>query len=252
VTRRRIRGTVEIAYRTDRKQVLLTILWCTRLDRFSRRVLAQALCAAGDERCRVRIQAFSAAARDLIRHTLRTLTAPHGGRPRGGCFPYAARDAPPDSSVPELGPGSDELFAAIGHLRNRARLRPRLTVVEGAEAAVSLQEALSALQGICGSITDFVEQVLQPLARHRVCNAVRAFVLATRAEFDDLAARLSDDGVYVQSLTVTKVSAGSACVELEASLGPAAPLGSPPEPGPCCASGRSQTAPSEQRRARFS
>ena len=201
ITGRQLQGTVEIACRTDRIQTQTTILWCRRIDDFSCRVLADAL-RAGNPGQPVRIHAFAAAARDLFEYTLRTLLASHKGHHRRGCFGHSARHGL-----------REELLAAIGDLRRHTCLRPRVTLVQGAEAAGSLNGALSAVLGMRDSIADFLEQVLQPLPR--------AFVLEVRADFDDLAPRRMDHQVYTESLIVTQVSARSVCVELEACPGSA-------------------------------
>ena len=70
----------------------------------------------------------------------------------------------------------------------RACLRPRLTIVEDAEFDGSLQEALSALPGLSGSIGDYLEQVLRPLAPRISQDAIDALILETRRELDELAA----------------------------------------------------------------
>ena len=190
--------------------MLTTILWWGRIDDLSCRLLTDALRAV-DPGHPVRIHVFAAAARDLFRHTLRTLMACLKGRPRGGCSGRSTRRR------------RDELIAAVVDLRRRTCLRPRVTLVQGPEAAASFKETLSAVLIMCDSIADFLEQVLPPLARH----TVRAFILETRAEFEELAARCMDHQLYTESLTVTQMSAKSVCVELEASLGPAGPPGSP-------------------------
>ena len=212
ITRRRLQGTVEVDCRTGRIHTQTTILWCRRIDDFSRRVLADAL-RVGDPAQPVRIHAFAAAARDLLRYTLRTLITFHKGRPLGACFGHSPRHRRPPGCIPGSARRKEELHAAIGDLLSRTRLRPCVTVVQGAEAAGSLSQAVLAVVGMTDSIVDFLEQVLQPLPR--------PFVLEIRAEFDDLAPRPMDHQVYTQRLIVTRVSAKTVCVELEACPGPA-------------------------------
>ena len=207
ITGRQLQGTVDIAYRTDRKQVMMTILWASRLDGFSRRILAQAMRAAVRRRPAVRVHALAAAARDLLHDTLRTLAACHRGRPLRRSF------------ISEAGPRREQLLAAIGDLRNHDLLGPRVTFLEGAEAGASLQEALSALQRMSDSFSCFLQEVLQPLSPHIGPHAVRAIILETRAEIDELAACQTVGDLYVESLTVTIMSPRSVCVELEACLG---------------------------------
>ncbi|MDE0205683.1 MAG: hypothetical protein OXP66_06630 [Candidatus Tectomicrobia bacterium] len=214
ITGRQLQGTVDIACRTDRMHTRTTILWCRRIDDFSRRLLADAL-RAGDPGEPVRIQAFAAAARDLLRYTLRTLITSHKDRPLRARFGHSPRHPQPPGCIDDSARRRDELLAAIADLLGHTRLRPRVTVVQGAEAAGSLSQALSAVVAMTDSIVDFLEQVLQPLPR--------AFVLEIRAEFEDLAPRRMDHQVYTQRLTATRVSARTVCVELEACPGCAQP-----------------------------
>ena len=78
ITTEQLQGEVEIAYRTATTQLLVTILWASRIDAFWRRVLTGALRAAAGEGRPVRIHAFAAGAYELFRHTLRK----HVARPR--------------------------------------------------------------------------------------------------------------------------------------------------------------------------
>lgn len=186
--------------------MLTAILWWGRIDDLSCRLLTDAFRAI-DPSQPVRIHAFAAVARDLFQYTLRNLTACHKGRHGAGCVGRAARRG-----------RREELLAAIGDLRNRTRLRPPVILVQGAEAAASLNKALSAVLKMTDSIADFLDQVLQPLPR--------AFVLEIRAEFDDVAPRRMDPQVYTESLIVTQVSTKSMCVELEACPASTTPAGS--------------------------
>ena len=195
---------------TDYSRVLSTIRWWGRIDDLSCRLLTDALRAV-DPRRPVRIHAFAAGARDLFRCTLRTLSACHSGRSRGACFGRSARHGLTESCIAESARRREELLAAIVALRSH-------TLVQGAESTGCVKEALSAVLGMCDSIADFLEQVLQPLARRIGRNALRAFVLETRAEIDELAARLNHQ-LYTESLTVTQASARSMSVELAACIG---------------------------------
>ena len=222
ITEEQLQGQVEFAYQTDSTKVLTTILWAGRLDDFSRRVLTEALRVAADEGQPVRIHAFAAAARDLFRHTSQTL-APHaGGRRRRRHARYPDRDGPLDALICEARAGAesghDELLTAIDELAKNNHLRPRVVVMEGAEAERLVTEALSALQGLFAAIGSFLERVLQPLEPHISPEAVRAFALETRRELDELAACCTADEVYVEALTVTELGDKSESLVVEVSL----------------------------------
>ena len=222
ITRDQLQGTVEFAYQTDSTKVLTTILWAGCLDDFSRRVLADALRAAADEGHPIRIHAFAAAARELFRHTSQTLTPHAGGRGRRRRARYPDRDGPLDALISEASAGleslHDELLAAIDELRKDGHLRPRVVVAEGAEAERFVREALSTLQGLFAAIGSFLERVLRPLHPHISRDAVRAFVLETRSEVDELAACCTADAVYVEALTVTELGDKSESLVVEVSL----------------------------------
>ena len=222
ITRDQLQGTVEFAYQTDSTKVLTTILWAGRLDDFSRRVLTEALRVAADEGQPVRIHAFAAAARELFRHTSQTL-APHaGGRGRRRRARYPDRDGLSDALMSKASSGieslHDELLTAIDELAKNNHLRPRVVVMEGAEAERLVTEALSALQGLFAAIGSFLERVLQPLEPHISRDAVRAFALETRCELDELAACCTADEVYVDALTVTELGDKSESLVVEVSL----------------------------------
>ena len=224
ITEEQLQGQVEFAYQTDSTKVLTTILWSGRIDDFSRRVLAQALRVATGEGHPVRIHAFAAAARELFRHTSQTLGPHAGGR---GCrrrARYPARDGPPDALICEASAGAEaeslhaELLTDVDELSKDSHLRPRVVVMEGAEAERLVTEALSALQGLFALIGSFLERVLQPLEPHISPEAVRAFVLETRSEVDELAACCTADAVYVEALTVTELGDKSESPVVEVSL----------------------------------
>ena len=222
ITEGQLRGEVEIAYRTDTTQLLVTVLWSGRIDDFSRQVLTDALRDAADAGHPVRIHAFAAAARELFRHTSQTL-APHaGGR---GCrrrARYPARDGPPDALISEASAGTeslhDELLTAIDELSKDSHLRPRVVVTEGAKAQRFVTQALSALQGLFASLGSYLERALQPLEPHISRDAMRAFVLETRSEVDELAACCTADAVYVEALTDTELGDKSESLVVEVSL----------------------------------
>lgn len=219
ITADRLQGQVEYAYRTDWTQVLTTILWGGRIDDVSRRVLTDALHMAADEAHPVRIHAFAAAARDLFRHTAQTLAARHKSRWLRRSTGCPVRDAPSDTVIVEVDPLHGDLLAAIDNLRKAACLRPRATIVKGAESDGSLQEALSALQELSDSLGDYLEQVLQPLTLPISRDAIRAFILETRREVDELAACRAADCVYAESLTISKPGGKAVSLEVEAWLG---------------------------------
>ena len=120
--------------------------------------------------------------------------------------------------IPEAGLLHDEFLAAIDDLRNHARLQPRTTVVEGAEAEASLHESLSALQELFDSIGDYLQQVLPPLGPHISRDAIRAFILETRRELDELKACRTVGNMYVECLTITEADDGAIDLEVEGSL----------------------------------
>ena len=221
ITADRFQGQVEFAYRTDWTQVLTTILWGGRIDDVSRRLLTDALRMTADEGHPVRIHAFAAAARDLLRHTAQTLAARHKARIRRGCYTPPARHGLPDSFIPAAGPLHDEFLAVARNLRNAARLRPGATVVEGPEANDSLQEALSALRGLSDSLGDYLQQVLQPLSPRVDHHAIHVFILETRREVNELAACCAVGEAYVEDLTITESDDRSMSIEIEGSLGAA-------------------------------
>ena len=215
----RLQGQIEFAYRTNWTQVLTTLLWGGRIDHVSRRLLTGALRAAIDGACPARLPAFAAAARDLFRHHSQTLAARHKDRARRRCFRHPVAAGQSDNVIPEPGPLHDELLAAIDDLRNHARLRPRVTVLEGADADPSLQEALSALRSLFDAIGDYLEQILQPLAPHVGRHALHAFILETRREVDELAACCMDGEGYVEVLTITEPDDNAISLEVEACFG---------------------------------
>ena len=227
ITRDQLQGTVEFAYQTDSTKVLTTILWAGRLDDFSRRVLTEALRVAADEGQPVRIHAFAAAARELFRHTSQTLAPRLGGRGCRGRPSHPARDGPSEALIYEANAGAeslhDELLAAIDGLGKDSHLRPRVVVTEGAEAEPFVTEALSALQGLFASLGSYLERALQPLEPHISRDAVRAFVLETRSEVDELAACRTVGEVYGEELTITELDDRSVSFEVEGSLGDEAP-----------------------------
>ena len=219
ITADRLQGQVEYAYRTAWTQVTTTILWGGRIDDVSCRVLTGALHAAMDEACPVRLSAFAATARDLFRHASQTLAARHKARARRGCFGHPARGGVSDNFSPSAAPLHDDLLAAINDLRKAAYFRPCVTIVEGAQADGSLQDALSALQGLSASLGDYLEQVLQPLALPISRDAIRAFILETRCEVDELAACRTVGDKYVESLSVTESDDKAISLEVEGWLG---------------------------------
>lgn len=212
ITGDQLQVTIEVACRTDRMQVLTTIGWADCIDNVSRRVLTNALHAAADECCPVRLHAFAAAARDLFQHTCETLTpcpAHHGLSKRIS----AATGAPHGGLL-----SSSKGLAAIDHLRNDARLRPRVTGTNRAATRL-VNEALSALQELYALFGDYLEQALQPLEPFIGRDAIHAFVLETRAEVDELAACHTVGNVYVESLTITEPGDEAISLEVEAALG---------------------------------
>ncbi|MCY4563926.1 MAG: hypothetical protein OXE40_05510 [Gammaproteobacteria bacterium] len=112
----------------------------------------------------------------------------------------------------------DELLAVIDELRKVSHLRPPPVVTESAKAQRFVTEALSALQELFTLIGGYLEQTLQPLEPHVSRDAVRAFVLETRRELDELAPRRTADEAYVENLTVTKLRDNWESLAVEVSL----------------------------------
>ena len=170
----------------------------------------------------MRIHAFAAAARDLFRCASQTLAARHKARAHRRCFGHPSRDGPSHNFISEAGALHHELLAAIDDLRKAACLPPRVTVVQGAEADDSLQDALSALQGLFDSMDGYLELILKPLTPPISRDAIHAFILETRREVDELAACHTAGDVYVESLAITEPGGKAVDLEVKGSLGFAA------------------------------
>ena len=202
---------IEVACHTDRMQVLTTIGWAECIDAVSRRLLTDALRTAAHPDHPARLRFFAAAARDLFRHTAKTLPPHPAGHGLAGPL------------IADANALHGDLLAATCALRNACRLRPRLTVTDRAAAGRCVAQALSALHGLYASFGSYLEQALQPLEPHVSREAVRAFTLETRAELDELAACHTVGNVYAESLTITEPADNAITLEVEASLGHAAP-----------------------------
>ena len=97
-----------------------------------------------------------------------------------------------------------------------AYLRPRVTITDHAEA-------LSALQELYALFFTYLEHALQPLVPLVTRAALRAFILETRHEFDNLTARHALGGGYAETLTVTELGRQIAMIlEIEGSPATAA------------------------------
>ena len=219
ITADRLQAEIEFAYRTDCTQVLTTILWGGRIDDVARLMLTAALRAAIARRLRLCIPDFAVAARDLFRHAARTLAARHRARARRGCFGHPDRRARPDSFTPKAATLHDGLLAAARNLRSIASLQPDLTVVVGAEADDSLRATLSALQEVVGSMGDYLEQVLKPLALPVSREAIHAVILRAHRELNELAACRTVGDAYVERLTVTESHDNAVYLEVEGGSG---------------------------------
>ena len=212
ITRRRLQGTVEVDCRTGRIHTQTTILWCRRIDDFSRRVLADALrvwrpCPAGPHpcfrRCRPRPAAVHAADPDYLsqgppsRRLLRTL--------------------PPSPAAARLHPRfrAPQRRIACRHWRP-AQPHPPSTVRD--RCARRRGRRFLEPGGVGRGGNDGLDR---RFSRTGPAAPSPPFVLEIRAEFDDLAPRPMDHQVYTQRLIVTRVSAKTVCVELEACPGPA-------------------------------
>ena len=209
--------TVEVACRTNRMQVLTTIGWAECIDAFSRHLLTDAFRTATHPDPSARLPVFAALARDLFRHTAKTLV------------PHPAGHGLADPLIADANALHGDLLAATCALRNACRLRPRLTVTDRAAAGHCVTQALSALHGLYAAFGSYLEQALQPLEPHVTRQAVRAFVLETRAELDELAACHTVGNVYAESLTITEPADNAISLEVEAALGGVAPRGSTPD-----------------------
>ena len=216
--------TIEVACQTDRMQVLTTIGWAARLDACSRRLLTDALRTAAQPDPAARAPLFAALARDLFRHAVHTLPPNPGKRTRRHRAAYSARHGPPAAAIPKAGnetpPLPADLLTAIHTLDTAARLRPRVTLTDSAAIERLMRATLAALHGLFASFGSYLEHALQLLEPHVSRRAVRAFVLETRGEVDELAA-CHTAGVYLESLTITEAGDKPACVEVEGSLGAA-------------------------------
>ena len=213
-------------------QALTTLGWAGCIDAVSRRLLMDALRTAAHPGNPARLPVFAAAARDLFKHTSKTL-APHPERRmRRRRAAHPARDRPSDTFIAAAGARADALHddllsssqgrAAIDTLRRDARLRPRVTLTDRAAARL-VNEALSALQALYALFGSYLEHALQPLEPHISRDAVRAFVLETRDEVDDLAACHTLGDLYLESLTITAPGDSPISLEVEGSLGAAGP-----------------------------
>ena len=78
--------------------------------------------------------------------------------------------------------------------------------------------ATDPLQGLFASLGIYLEQALQPLEPHISRDAVRAFILETRHELDDLAACIADADMCAEILTVTEPGDKAISLEVHASL----------------------------------
>ena len=180
ITGGQLQGTVEIAYRTDRTQVLTTILWWGRLDDFLLQALTDALRVAARSGDPVRFHTFAAAARDLFRHTSQRLIRRFRRRRRRRA-PCPAREV--ESNTLWTAPGGTvgllqgELLTRIEELHKDARCRAPMTVTEGAETDRLVCEAMSALQLLFALLGSFLEQVLGPLEPHIGRDTAQALVL---------------------------------------------------------------------------
>ena len=219
ITGEQLRCTVEVACHTETVQVLTTLGWACGLDGFSRRVLTDALRAAAHPDNTARLHVFAAAARELFRHTSKTLAPdPRGGvRRRRAACPACDRLSHP--FIAEAGALHGDLLAAIDKLRNDARLRPHVTITDRAAASRFLSEVLSALQGLYALFGSYLEHALQPLEPLVTRAAVRAFILETRRELDDLATCYTIGDVHAETLTITEPGDNAISLEVEGSLG---------------------------------
>ena len=79
------------------------------------------------------------------------------------------------------------------------------------------------MQKQIAELGSYLEQALQPLEPRISRYVVRAFVLETRRELDELAACHAAGGVYVEALTITEPEGKSMNFEVEGALGSVVP-----------------------------
>ena len=205
MTGEQLQVTIEVARCTDAAHAGTLLGWAGRLDAFSCRLLTDALRAAAQPDSPARLPAFAAAARDLFRHTAKTLPPnPNGHPPTRARHP--ARDEPSDPCIADADALHADLLAAIDALHAAACHRPRVTITDRTEA-------LSALQELYALFFSYLELALQPLEPLVTRAALRAFILETRHEFDNLTARHTLGDGYAETLTVTK--SGNNTISLE-------------------------------------
>ena len=215
---------MEIACRTDSTQVLTTLVWAGRMDAVSRRLLMDALRAAAHPGKPARLPVFAAAARDLFRHAVHTLPTNPGRRARRHRAASPARHRPSHAFAPEPSIEAPSLpadiLAAIDDLRTDTRLQPRVTLTDNAAIDRLTRATLPALHGLFVALGTYLEHALQP---HVSRAAVRAFILETRRELDDLAPCPTTAGVYLETLTLTEPGDNTVTLEIDAALGAAGP-----------------------------
>lgn len=228
ITRAHLQGHVEIACRTDATQALTTLLWASRLDACSRRLLTDALrSAAHPDRWRhavhsdpgARLHVFAALAGRLFRHAVHTLPANPGNRRRRPRIAGPARRGPPDAAIPTADREAPPLLAAIHALHTAARFQPRVTLTDSAAIDRLTRAAIPTLHGLFAALGAYLEHALQPLEAHVGRGAIRACILETRCELDALATHRTAGGVYLERLTITAAGDTLASIEVEGSLG---------------------------------
>ena len=186
-------------------------------------MLADALRAAAHPDNPARLRVFAAAARDLFRHAVQNLPPNPGNRTRRHRAACLARHGPPNAAIPKADseppplPG-DLLSSSKG--RTAARLRPRVTLTDSAEIDRLMGDTRSALHGLFAALGAYLEHALQALEPHVSRDAVRAFILETRGEVDELAACHTAGDVYLESLTVTEAGDKTVSFEVEGALAP--------------------------------
>lgn len=208
-------------------RVLTTLVWSASIDECSRRLLTDAIRAAAHPSSPVRLHIFAAAARNLFLHAVKTLPPNPGCRTHRHRAASPARHRPPPAFAAEPSfeapPLPADLLTPIDGLRAAARLQPRVTLTDGAAIDRLMSETRSALHGLFAALGIYLEHALQPLEPHFSRNAVRAFILETRREFDDLTACPTAGGVYVETITITEPGDNTISIEIDAALGTAGP-----------------------------
>ena len=221
ITGGRLQGQVDIASRTEATQGLTSLVWSGPLDAVSRWLLAEALRRAVHPDPPARLHVFAAIASELYRHAV----VPRAWRPGNRTRHRRVRHGPLNAFAPNADSEAqcrpDDLLAAVDDLSNAADLLPRVTLTDCAAANLMTRAVLPALYSLFADLNTCLGQALQPLEPHIGPDAVRAILLETRRELDELAACHTAGDRYVESLTITAAGDKPMSIAIEGLLGPA-------------------------------